>query len=84
MNDPKLAVLKALHRESSHNRASLAESTECGCFYCKTIYKPEEIECWCDGGETAMCPYCSIDSVIGNDTIDISAEMLEDMHQYWF
>jgi hypothetical protein len=84
MNDPKLAVLKALHRESSHNRASLAESTECGCFYCKTIYKPEEIECWCDGGETAICPYCSIDSVIGNDTIDICAEMLEDMYQRWF
>lgn len=89
MNDPSYAVLKALHRESSRHREILEESTECGCFHCKKIYDPIEIVDWCDcnrgiGNQTAICPYCCIDSVIGNASIDICAEMLNDMHDYYF
>ncbi len=89
MNDPKYAVLKALYRESSRHREILEESTECGCFHCKKIYDPIEIVDWCDcnrgiGNQTAICPYCCIDSVIGNASIDICAEMLNDMHDYYF
>lgn len=89
MNDPKYAVLQALHRESFRNRAKLEESTECGCFHCKKIYDPIEIVSWCDcghgvGDQTAICPYCDIDSVIGNASVDICAEMLNHMHHCYF
>jgi len=89
MNDPKYAVLQALHRESSRHREILEESTECGCFYCKRIYDPIEIVSWCDcdrgiGNQTAICPYCGIDSVIGNASVDICAEMLNHMHHCYF
>ncbi len=83
MNDPK----KALHRESYSNREILEESTECGCFHCKKIYDPIEIVEWSGGrngigNETAACPYCGMESVIGNASIPICAEMLNDMHYY--
>ena len=64
----------------------LLQDRKCGCFYCLKIFVPKEISNWIeDAGGTAICPYCGIDSVIGEHSgYPITREFLEQMRQYWF
>ncbi len=69
------------------NKEEILKSTFVGCFYCKRIYSPAEIEEWIPdkAGETAMCPHCAIDSVIGDASgIELTSKFLEEMHERWF
>jgi hypothetical protein len=76
----------------SHNhKAQLEKDSVCGCFYCKKIFDPSEINEWmiednpCDRLGTAVCPYCDIDSVIGESSgYPITEEFLSAMHRVWF
>ena len=74
------------HRFSIHNRQELQQDKRCGCFYCLRIFDPKEITDWIeDAPDTAICPYCGVDSVIGAYTgYPISLTFLEKMHAYWF
>lgn len=47
---------------------------------------PSEITEWIeDEGGTALCPYCGIESVIGeNSGYPLTRDFLAEMHQYWF
>lgn len=60
--------IDAAHKHSIRHRAEVDASTMAGCFYCLAIYPPGEITEWLDEvtGETALCPRCGIDSVIGD------------------
>ena len=79
MNDLKLA-----HLQSSGHRNEVCNSEKCGCFSCLTIFHPSEIEEWIEG-ETALCPYCSVDAIIGeNNAYDITPEFLRRMKRHWF
>ncbi len=90
----KDALLQALeklpsivaHRHSANNRAALQHDPICGCFYCLKIFSPSEIKAWVeDASGTAVCPYCGVDSVIGESCgYPITREFLEEMHRYWF
>ena len=83
-------ILKKAHPHSFGNKAELEKSTKCGCFYCVEIYEPKEIYDWVSKGigdekDTALCPYCGIDAVIGDASgFDISTEFLNEMYNYWF
>jgi hypothetical protein len=49
------------------------------------IFSPTEITDWCDNEETAICPHCGIDSVIGESSgIPITKLFLKGMHKEWF
>lgn len=75
------------HQWSSMHRENLAQSAVCGCFYCLSTFSPLSIKDWIDGqlGETAICPKCGIDSVIGSASgYPITMEFLQKMHEYWF
>ncbi len=76
----------AAHRHASHHKESLQKDTVCGCFYCLNIFHPREIEHWlAESGGTALCPYCAIDSVIGESSgFPITKEFLSAMRDYWF
>lgn len=82
--------IRKAHKHSSNHLAEVTTSDLCGCFYCCAIFKPDEIKEWIDLietgiGQTAMCPYCQIDSVIGsNSGYPITVEFLTQMHRYWF
>jgi hypothetical protein len=59
-------------------------STLCGCFYCLATFSPREITDWI-GEDTARCPKCGIDSVLGDRSgFPISAEFLTSMQAHWF
>ena len=74
-----------VHKHCSNHRAEVERSASCGCFYCRTIFPPADIREWIDEGQTALCPECEIDSVIGSASgFSIATEFLEQMHAHWF
>ncbi|MDR2639346.1 MAG: cytoplasmic protein [Helicobacteraceae bacterium] len=81
------ARLQKAHQESFANKAALAAQSKCGCFHCLKVFKPSEIVEWIEekSGQTAVCPYCGIDSVIGESAErEITADFLRQMNEYWF
>lgn len=74
------------HVYSSFNRKSLERDNICGCFYCLEIFNPNEIEEWeGEKEDTAFCPYCGIDSIIGESSgFPITQNFLREMNQKWF
>jgi len=84
-----------LHNRSRYNEYQIRESEACGCFYCCRIYLTvniiDEFQ-WCDEssvckgrGRTAICPNCSIDSILTVDSTDsLTEELLQQMHGHWF
>jgi hypothetical protein len=75
----------AAHEHCSLNRAELERSERCGCFYCFAIFPPSQIVEWIDDRQTAICPECPVDAVIGSASgYPITREFLERMHAHWF
>lgn len=79
------------HKFCSGNKPMLQNDKKCGCFHCMKIFDPKEIEEYLevnneiDSLGTAFCPYCGIDSVIGESSgYPITTEFLQEMHDYWF
>ena len=76
------------HQLSDHHRASIKPGTLCGCFCCKKVFDPAEhpIKEWIDGGATALCPICGIDSVISSADLPEAIEpaFLQRMNERWF
>ncbi|MBW1854524.1 MAG: cytoplasmic protein [Deltaproteobacteria bacterium] len=78
------------HKYSSNHRKDVLSSKICGCFYCLKIFEPNEVFDWIDEsekgiGQTALCPKCGIDSVIGsNSGFPITSEKKKKMRRYWF
>ena len=79
------------HEFSSNHMPKLKKDKKCGCFYCLKIFSPDEITDWITGSSeidkegTAICPYCGIDSVIGESSgYPITKEFLTKMHNHWF
>lgn len=59
--------LKDAHRHSFQNAKELEYSKLCGCFYCLKIYSSKIINEYTED-KTAVCPYCGVDSVIGDSS----------------
>lgn len=74
------------HKFSAHHREMLEKDSKCGCFYCLSIFSPGQISEWIeDRGETACCPYCFMDSVIGESSgYPITKDFLAKMNKHWF
>ncbi len=59
----------------------------CGCFHCLETFPPSEVGGWIgdEGGDTAMCPKCMIDFVIGSAAgFPIDERFLKSMRRHWF
>jgi len=78
------ANLADLHKKSKRNRSSLSKSMICGCFYCFNEFPFDQIAEWIDDGETALCPYCGVDAVLGFGSETADQELLHEMHDRWF
>lgn len=81
----EVQFLTAAHKHSSNNVEEVKSSTICGCFYCRKVYSPVEIKEYIDNGQTALCPYCGVDAVIGNASgYEVTDAFLTDMFNKWF
>lgn len=84
MNERELQIA---HDHCTAHRAEIERSESCRCFYCLDTFPPGEIEEWIAdrGGDTAICPRCGIDSVIGSASgVDMSDAFFDAMHSHWF
>ena len=72
MNTYNTDILKDAHKHSIFHKSEIDKSIICGCFYCMETFSPNEILEWTDEddprGETALCPKCGIDSVLGSES----------------
>jgi hypothetical protein len=71
-------------RLSMKNKASIASSKKAGCYHCLNIFDAVEIKTYTDKNQTAICPKCGIDSILGDADIKISAQLLKEIKSYWF
>ncbi len=70
---------------SFKTRSEIEKSTNAGCFYCTKIFPVGKIKEWADDGLTPICPYCGIDSVLGDaQGVILSKEYLEDRRKESF
>lgn len=70
---------------SLKNRTLVEQSTSAGCFHCCKIFPITEITKYTDQGKTCLCPFCEIDSVVGDRCgFVLDEETLKKAHQYWF
>lgn len=77
---------QAFHEATTHNRVHIEASQQCGCYACERIFAASEVtaDCYC-GDDTVCCPYCGIDSVLGDASgYPITNEYLHKLHHKWF
>jgi hypothetical protein len=77
------------HKRSIRHRVEILGSEKCGCFHCLRIFAPSAIQDWCDErdgvGQTALCPFCGIDAVIGSASgYPVEQPFLDAMKRKWF
>ena len=74
-----------IYKHSCRNHAELKQSLNCGCFSCGSIFDATEVEDYIDDGKTALCPYCSVDSVIGDASgIELNPKLLNELNKMYF
>lgn len=80
------AQLKAAHEHSWKHRSEIQSSGACACFFCLSTFAPSEISEWIDNAQTAMCPRCGIDSVIGDASglPILEAGFMDEMANHFF
>ena len=80
-------VLAEIKRHSICNKTEIMNSETCGCYSCQTIFAPSKISHWGketspkllerECSETALCPNCGFDFVIGDAIgVKITKELL--------
>jgi hypothetical protein len=85
-----LTELERAHKFCFKNEFSVKNSTLCGCFKCLAIYpsslvSENDIYGESNGGKTVFCPYCRIDSVIGDKSnFPINTDFLTAMNSHYF
>lgn len=73
------------HFHSGQHREEVLASDVAGCFYCLDMFNPSTISEWIDDGETALCPHCNVDSVIGAKSgHPINRDFLREVRDHWF
>ena len=75
------------HSHTIRNRQEIDQSEYCHCISCCKTYPSAIVMNFIkDGeGETAMCPNCGIDAVIGDACgLEINQEILTALNKRWF
>jgi hypothetical protein len=70
---------------SMKNRRLIESSSMVGCYHCCKLFHPKEIKEYTDNDETCICPYCSIDCIVGDKCgFILEEEILKKANKYWF
>lgn len=90
-------ILAEAAKHCFNNRVEISKSALCGCYYCLKTFPSEAIHVWWDQpkdsvgtgaevlGMTAACPFCEMDSVLGDQCgYELSEVFLKEMHEFWF
>ncbi len=67
------------------NRVAVEKSETCGCYYCGGIFPGGDVKEYTDGGLTALCPRCGVDSVLSSaQNVAVCEDTLKKSHDFWF
>lgn len=70
---------------SMKNKKQLEKSETCGCFGCVKVFNPAEVTEFITGEDTAVCPYCGTDSVLGDYSgFPVNEEFMQEMNDEMF
>lgn len=70
---------------AAHNKKIIADSRVAGCFCCLKAFPAKDVCEYSEDGDTALCPKCGIDSVVGDATgYEITPDALRDLRELWF
>lgn len=84
-HDEGACLMHKAHDASSNHQEAVSTSELCGCYCCMKTFTPSEIVETTDNEQTALCPKCGIDSVIGDQSgFPITTEFLDRMNKFWF
>jgi hypothetical protein len=73
------------HKHASHNRLEVEASGRCACFFCFRTFPQTEIKSWIDSNQTALCPRCGVDAVLGTASQHrLDDGFLRGMHRHFF
>lgn len=79
------SLIESAIKYATSNKEALSNSTNAGCYYCLRIYPASEVAEFLEVEDTAICPYCDIDSVLPDNTpIELNKANLEELQEYWF
>lgn len=76
----KESQLQDLHKQSFKNTEIVKKCGDLSCFYCLKNFSFGDVKDFVDQGQTALCPFCSIDSVICR----VDDATLFEMNNRWF
>ena len=79
-------AFKSARVHASRHRDQIERSESAGCFHCEVTFPASAISEWIDEAETALCPVCGTDSVIGDASgvPVLEAPFMAAMHGFWF
>lgn len=76
---------KKIYSHTLRNRPEVEASRNCGCIDCCRIFPTAEIADWADDGQTAVCPYCGTDAILGEAAgWQLTDGLLEKLNQIYF
>jgi hypothetical protein len=74
-------ALSVIHKHSIKNKVEVLNSVKCACFHCFRIYESVAVDTFLqenDGQETALCPTCITDTIIGDASgFNLTDEMID-------
>ena len=82
--------LHEIHTHSTANREEVEASSRCACFYCQEVFRATEVKDYIvepsmDYRETALCPRCGADTILGDAAgIPFYKELIEKLHRHYF
>ena len=79
-------LLRYMHSYCTSNKEKLLNVKKCGCFSCLKIFNSNEIKEWIKdkNGDTALCPYCMVDSIVPeSNEYELNESLLKEMRDYW-
>jgi len=79
----ELPNLVRAHQLSANHRELMMKSRVCGCFHCLHSFSPKAIEEWVDEGRTALCPFCSDETLLPDAGLEINYAFLRVMREFW-
>ena len=75
----------AAHKHCGDHRDELFRSKVCACFFCLERFAPDAISEWIGADQTAVCPRCGVDAVIGDASgYSLDEVFIKRMHRHWF
>jgi NAD-dependent SIR2 family protein deacetylase len=76
--------LQRIYQHSRLNQQFMVPGAACRCFHCLQEFPTEEVSRWTDGGKTALCPRCGIDSVLSNNADELTDALIRRLQAIYF